>query len=425
MASDVSKVRRQQQDEISDLQSDFRRRRKQLLEAQEEELDGLKKGQHVRKQQVVDQGLAAINHIRDSQSKSLESAQETRQKAQEKSAKKLNEIETVYRQRIQDAQASRQTRLTEERDQANRKINEVQDQNEVRMRDVRERADTEYRKTRDEARQEQRRVETASKERVATLRAKSQEEQLREQKRGDTQLERVRTENRENHDRLRAQGTESIKTEQEAQARRRERLNSDSEKQIDRQKTQWQERERNVDQEYSNKIQNKKQAYEDQLKMQSSRFKSVYAHNAEDNERSLQVQRRNAAKEMNELKSEFFREAQHYAGKVDDPFYKVVDRGSRIIERPSEYVLEAYAPEHEKDATKITVEKDKVTIQGQRSFKDKVESDDKKVSTASYQSFREEFPFGGPVITDGLTRERNGDWVTIVIPKLQSYSKKV
>jgi HSP20 family molecular chaperone IbpA len=94
-------------------------------------------------------------------------------------------------------------------------------------------------------------------------------------------------------------------------------------------------------------------------------------------------------------------------------------------------VIEAYVPEHEKDNIKVVVKDDSASISGKRAFKDEIEDDSRKLSTSSYQTFREEFAFEKPVITEGMTRERNGDYVTFWVPKLNSFdgvrklSKKV
>lgn len=84
------------------------------------------------------------------------------------------------------------------------------------------------------------------------------------------------------------------------------------------------------------------------------------------------------------------------------------------------YILRAYVPEHEKDSVKVSIQKDRATISGQRSFKDKIEDEGKIVSSSNYQSFREDFPFETPVMTEGMTRERSGDWVEFKIPKFST-----
>lgn len=114
----------------------------------------------------------------------------------------------------------------------------------------------------------------------------------------------------------------------------------------------------------------------------------------------------------------------HEADKNSDDFYKVQNRGSRIVEKKNNYVIEAYAPEHEKDNIQVSVHRDKAIISGKRKFGDSVEDGDKKISTSNFQTFREEFKFNRPVSNEGMTRERNGDYVRFTIPKLESVDKE-
>ena len=99
------------------------------------------------------------------------------------------------------------------------------------------------------------------------------------------------------------------------------------------------------------------------------------------------------------------------------------DRGSRIYERPQDYIIEAYAPSHEKDSLRVSIQNNKATISGQRKFVDEAQDDVKKMQTSNYQSFREEFKLARPVSAEGMTRERMGDFVRFSIPKLESINR--
>lgn len=84
------------------------------------------------------------------------------------------------------------------------------------------------------------------------------------------------------------------------------------------------------------------------------------------------------------------------------------------------YVIEAYAPEHEKDNLRVSIQRDKAVISGQRKFADEAQDDVKNIKTNNYQSFREEFKFERPVSQEGMTRERVGDYIRFSIPKLEA-----
>jgi HSP20 family molecular chaperone IbpA len=111
---------------------------------------------------------------------------------------------------------------------------------------------------------------------------------------------------------------------------------------------------------------------------------------------------------------------QNYETKESDDFYHVQDRGSRISEGPNGYVIEAYAPEHEKDNLRVSIQSGKAVVSGQRKFADEAQQGNKKIRTNNYQSFREEFAFDRPVSEAGMKRERVGDYVRFTIPKLEA-----
>lgn len=111
---------------------------------------------------------------------------------------------------------------------------------------------------------------------------------------------------------------------------------------------------------------------------------------------------------------------QNYETKDTDNFYKVQDRGSRVSEHKEGYMIEAYAPEHEKDNLRVSVANNRAVISGKRKFQDSVEEGNKKISTNNFQTFHEEFKFERPVVSEGMTREREGDYVKFFIPKLES-----
>lgn len=111
---------------------------------------------------------------------------------------------------------------------------------------------------------------------------------------------------------------------------------------------------------------------------------------------------------------------QNYETKETDDFYRVQDRGSRISESSNAYIIEAYAPEHEKDGLRVTLNRNKAVISGQRKHADAANDDIKTMKTSNYQSFREEFAFDRPISAKGMTRERVGDYIRFSIPKLEA-----
>lgn len=422
----MSSLRQRQTEEISELQAEQNRKRKRVVAEGEQELGELRDDYEKRKEALIERSEAAINHIRKEQAETIENASEQRARAQERSQTQVNKIEDFYRKKIADTQKNRGELLQEADSRSEAKIKEHQERSQQRLATLETTTQEQYEKAREKSHTTLERETKEQRERVEQLRNANQSEQNREIERGRTQIDKVHTENEENFTRTRKQGDDAIAHEKESKERKLNRLNSEFEKAYTRKQKEWNDRVENLDHENTNRIALSKDRNDEQIRVQKKRFDSLYAKNDQAQRRAVNLQETNYQKELNELKKDFLREANKYSGKENDPFYKVQDRGSRMSETPHYYVIDAYVPEHEKDAVKVTVEKGKVSIQGQRAFKDKFDSDEdgKKVSTATFQSFREEFPFDKPVITEGMTRERDGDWVRLVVPKLQNYSRK-
>lgn len=111
---------------------------------------------------------------------------------------------------------------------------------------------------------------------------------------------------------------------------------------------------------------------------------------------------------------------QNYVTRDTDQFYHVQDRGSRLSENTDGYVIEAYAPDHEKANISMMVHNNKAVLSGKRKFQDSVDEGQKKISTNNFQTYHEEFRFDRPVVSEGMTRERAGDFVRFFIPKLEA-----
>ena len=84
------------------------------------------------------------------------------------------------------------------------------------------------------------------------------------------------------------------------------------------------------------------------------------------------------------------------------------------------YYIKAYAPEKEKDNIRVSIMNDKAVISGKRKFQDSKSDESKTLSTNNFQTYREEFKFERPVSTQGMTRERDGDYMRYFIPKLET-----
>ncbi len=422
---DVALVqRKQQQEELTELQAEHARKRKKLVTEQDGEIQQIKQDFVGKKESTLEQGQASVNHIKKAQNAELEHAQENRQKLQEKISKENGEVEDSYKNKIDQVKESRQGIIERVRADTQKKVNETEAFSGKKVEEVRNRSNTEIRLAQERYNKQIENLQTSTKNRIAEINQQSDEAIKSELATGASKKELVRENNQKDVSQLQSKGQQAIFEETKSQENRKVRLDKDYEKQFQRQQDQWMSKETRLQDDFNAKLENNKNAYDDQLKSQGQHFKSKYTTNDEANRTTLAIQSNNYVKELNEQKKEFLTEATKYAGKDKDPFYKVQDRGSQIQENEHSYVIRAYVPPHEKDAVKVTIQKDRATVEGKRAFKDQFETDDKKVATATYQSFREDFPFEKPVATEGMTRQREGDYMIITVPKILNISRK-
>ncbi len=103
--------------------------------------------------------------------------------------------------------------------------------------------------------------------------------------------------------------------------------------------------------------------------------------------------------------------------KDNDSFYSVIDRQNRFTEDPSGYFIEAYSPVQAQDHFKFSINNNKAIVSGSRKSENKLQDSERLMSTNNFQTFREEFTLEHPIQSQGMTRERNGDYIRIFIPK--------
>jgi HSP20 family molecular chaperone IbpA len=258
---------------------------------------------------------------------------------------------------------------------------------------------------------------TFAQKRIETQRSQNDQTLNNEVERGKIAQERLRTNQEKQLTDVRERGESKIAISQEQNEKKLTRSNTEAESRYEKQQQQWDSKEKNLNTQYSQRVMQNKKAYEKELKTQNEHFQSTYQKNNAANRESLDIQEDMYTKELANTRQQFVKEAGKYSAKEKDPFYKVENRGSVLHETPNFYVLRAFVPEHEKDNVRVTIQNDKAMVSGQRSFKDNIADDTKKVSSSSYQTFREEFAFEKPIISEGMTREREGDFVVYTIPK--------
>jgi HSP20 family molecular chaperone IbpA len=175
---------------------------------------------------------------------------------------------------------------------------------------------------------------------------------------------------------------------------------------------------------YQKSFERNKEIYGKNLKRQGDQFQETFRRNENAQRESVSAQKEMFNKELAQAKKQFFVSNTSIQQRKDDPFYKMQDRGSQMTETDNSYVLRTYLPEKDQDTVKVRILGDRAVVAGARTYKDKLEDDGKKIDTSNYQTFHEEFKFVHPVANNHIMQERDGDFVSFVIPKIGSMNKK-
>jgi HSP20 family molecular chaperone IbpA len=101
----------------------------------------------------------------------------------------------------------------------------------------------------------------------------------------------------------------------------------------------------------------------------------------------------------------------------NDPFYQLNGAQAQVTETDNHYIIQAEVPEHEKDNVKIFVHDDKAVIQGHRKFNDDIQDPEGRLTTNSFQTFRQEIPLDHPVREKFAHRSYENGILTLKIPK--------
>ncbi len=129
-----------------------------------------------------------------------------------------------------------------------------------------------------------------------------------------------------------------------------------------------------------------------------------------------------ASREVEALKRETAQKLDAYSTQKSDPFYRMVNVSAKIRETPEQFILTAQVPTHEQDKININVRGNELVISGKRKSEEKLDAGPgHTLRTNAYQSFSETFPLGWPVDPKFMTREWDGEELTVRIPKRSTY----
>lgn len=398
------------------MQADYNRKKKELTKSNEDQLEDLKDYYADKKNNLREENEAAISHIRKRQSEQVDNAVVERQRLNDTYNARTATMQKSFDKQFNDTREKRQQQLADTQESSRQKIEQARDHAQEEVQEIRDKSAKDVTGAKQRYNKEMADVNQFSDKRLSHQREQNEAALATEVERGTLAQEKVRARNEKELTETKQKGDQHVKTEQELQEKKVARVNKDGADRYDKAQKQWASKEENLNKSYTTRLTDNKQAYEKQLDTQTDHFQSTYQHNEEANRESLNVQNERYTREVAETKRNFMKATEKYANKEADPFYKVQNRGTTLEDNGDVYVLRTFVPEHEKDSVKVSIQKDKATVSGTRSFKDKLEDGNKTVSTSSYQTFREDLPFDKPIISEGMTRQREGDWIVYKIP---------
>ncbi len=169
---------------------------------------------------------------------------------------------------------------------------------------------------------------------------------------------------------------------------------------------------------HQQELERQQQAYDQELDRQNRQFEKNYGLRNELNHQALINQRERMITALNNQKRQIQGRLGQHIERHEDPFYRMQNLDSRLKEDISHYTLELAVPEHEKDNVQVAVHPKRFVISGARSFQDRIEEPDTKLTTNSYQSFRQELPLRFPVETKLAETSYEDGFLKVRVPKI-------
>lgn len=466
--------------DAADLQTYYKRKKSELIAQKEKELESTKEYYTGRVENAEKQGEAAVNHIKklnraeknaledqlaqtrergesnlkavvqqeqikrnrisaDTQ-KAAQELNENRQNAErkaqaelaqfsektstqrtrliEKSKTELQTMQDKYDQEMKARINTRQSALDQEKSRSMTDLARIRNEFDARINREKESGEASVRRVQTKAQVELERQQLNHENSLNKAREDNQTRILREQERGESQRQKIASTYQRQFEQTSNLGERRIQEVETKNNRVESRMQQEHQQEIEKEKKLLEARKTDMVSGYDKERARNQEAYQKNLARQREHFKSAYQLNQNSNQTSLNNQKEVYFRELEELKRNLATKVDKYASRDDDPFYKVKDLGTRFVETPTSYILRTRVPEHEVQNVKVRIQNDSATITGQRHFQDRVEDGEATRSTSSSESFRESFKLEHPVAIKAVRQERDGDHLTVTIPKI-------
>ncbi len=158
--------------------------------------------------------------------------------------------------------------------------------------------------------------------------------------------------------------------------------------------------------------------YDKELVKQNNDFHNIFSATQTSNQEAVNNQQRLLARALEQERVAATKKFGTYQKTENDPFYQHNAFETRVTEDANYFVVKANVPEHEQHNVDIIIKKDSAVVQGSRSFEEQLNKQDRKIATNSFQTFREEIPFGQPVVMKAADKKWENGVLTVKVPKL-------
>lgn len=329
-----------------------------------------------------------------------------------------------------DAQARQAQQLAEERaDELNSEVAALQSENSDTLNHMHQDFDSQEEQERDRQQSALESVRSAGYENLRKTQQSQAAELSRTRRDGEAELARLREFYRNATYQASSKGSRELGNIERRQLEKKNNEDLLMRQRLEQLRQEQDARLRNVHGEGDQRIQQALQQHRDayQKLVASSKaetgqeqrhFDERYHQLLSEHQKALQRVQAESARNIGELQGEMSRKLAAYRESQADPFYRLVDLDTRFFDEPDRYVLRARVPRQEREHIKVSVLGDRIQLTGFRRNEEKLETEPGHTrSTSSYQSFSEGFPVDWPVDAQRVTREYDGDWMIVTLPK--------
>lgn len=409
------------------IRTERRQAEKQIGEVKERELHTVEQSQEKLKDFLENQQEVRSKAYKVTQEevvKSTRSANEELAKAKLEARQKVEKTNVENREKIDNLKVNNRQMYEDAKTQAERRLNELRTDNEKKVGSERE----------------------EGRFRAEQIRDKVKEATVHEQRQGEKNINAIVSENQH---RMEATKERALKTNEKVQkvySNETQRVQTEGEREIADTQMKFESLKRDQKaahkgelkqlegeqfslefrsrKEHENRLNTTIATLEKELQEQRKDFAEKYGREGQTQKDSLANQKQTYLKELYKQKRALDARAGLVEARKDDPFYTMKGFDASLEETENAYRLSAKVAPHEKDTVDVKVKDDKVTLSAKRGYEDQVEDKGVRVSTNTYQTYRQEFKLGAPADAKGVSKFVKEDGsISVIIPK-KTYSPK-